>query len=320
MDTGKSRLGHFFDRAGARRVSRSLIGAGMACLVGFLPLWSQACTLNDWSRIQDGSGNLTVGTPLHFEADCGLEVALSGQPAYVEDQSPGLLSDPVTRYVARFYLLPDRIAIANGDTLTLFAGYTNSRSTPLFELLLVRLSGEHRLRLVAYADNGAKYTTLGHEMKLIDGWRALELEWLAAVSASLSDGGLKLRVDGVAGQGGQLLSGLDNDAYPLDYVQLGMVAGSAGASGGELALDAFVSQRGGSPGVINKPCSGDAVVVDHHTFLPGSTSCEANLALSTNGYVTVDSGADVVFSGTSISLKPGFSAARGSQFRAMPNP
>ena len=67
-------------------------------------------------------------------------------------------------------------------------------------------------------------------------------DWLAAASYTVNDGALRLRVDGVQGQGGQGLAGLDSDAYPLDYVQLGMVEGSSGASGGKLALDALVSQ------------------------------------------------------------------------------
>lgn len=305
-----------------RSVVRYLAGMGAAGLT-LLSVSATAigCSTSEWSAVVDPGSNLLPTHNFHFEADCGLGVTAGGSnPAYVEDQTPSDLASAVKRYIARFYLLLDPLTLGSSSDIVLFAGYTDSRSTPLFEVRLVLISGQNRLRLVAYQDDGSSRSTTGNELVVLDGWRAVAVDWAAAVAPGNNDGYLKILVDGVQGSGAQLLSGLDTDTLKVDYVQLGKVRGTFTGVNGVFAVDAFVSQRIGTPGIVLKSCSGDSVVVDNHTFLPGTTQCTANFQLSTAGYVTVDGGADVSFTAQSVRLLPGFIASKGSQFHALPVP
>lgn len=297
---------------------RAYVQAMLALLCGIgLSASVMACDTLDWNSDVDAGGNFNSSLNPSLESDCGLEVDVDGvNPAYVVDNSPGLLtSPPVTQYLARFYMAQDDLALGADDELILFGGYDNA-SSPVFQLVLVEDSGHRKIKLIAYDNSGNPVSSMDNEVILPYGWRAVQVEWKAASGPGSADGFFSLKLDGVAAVGMQNLTGLSNETFVLDTVRLGVVNGdSLLTSSGNVKFDAFVSYRDGDGGLIDKNCSGNKVLLEHITFLPGSKTCVATTSLSTGAVLTIDGGADVTMISPELRLQAGFSVPSGGTFR-----
>lgn len=278
-----------------------------------------ACDTAEWDAVTDAGGNLNPTVNASLESACGLEVMLdNAYPAYVEDKTPGTLTAPtVTQYLARFYFAHNDLVLGAGEELVLFGGYSLADNS-LFQVVLLEDNGASKIKLVAFGNAGVQVSSMDHEVVLPDGWRALEVEWKAATGVGSRDGFMNLKVDGVAAVGLQNLTGLNNDTHVLHSVRLGVLNGGVlPASSGNVKFDAFVSYRDGDGGILDKNCSGNAVQLEHITFLPGSKTCVATSSLNTGALLTVDGGADVTMISPAVNLQPGFSIPSGATFRTI---
>ena len=272
---------------------------------------AQACTTDAWSAVDDPNSVLAATSAARFDGGCGLRLQLDGiDTGYVADATPGTLAPPVVGYVARFYLYVGDSTMAESDTVTLLRG-TDDGGNPLFGLEVFAHGGVLRTRLFAFSDGGIPIDTGNNGMTLNPGWRSLELNWRAASAAGALDGEMTLALDGVAGLGNQILSGLDNETQVVDTVHVGVLSNGPGASGW-FDIDAFMSKRSGYIGVVTKSCSGTDVVLDNATFLAGPTNCSATGTLELGHRVTVDEGANLDLSAQTIYLESGFTVRQGA--------
>jgi arylsulfatase A-like enzyme len=187
-------------------------------------------TLRAGETIALGEG-LSVASDVVFEAE--IDSGLSPF-AWVEDVSPAA----ETGYSARFFLRLDDLALADGDRLDLFNGYSRA-GIPEF-LLTLRRDGvleRNLLELTARRnDGGLTVTPPGDEIVLPNGWIEIEVEW----TAGYGDGHLWVSIDG-GGFGG--LSALENFDSRVDSVRWGAIAGAIESSSGRMQMDDFRSGR-----------------------------------------------------------------------------
>lgn len=289
-----------------------LLGLG-----GYSAAWGD-CSTDGWSNVVDDGDNISPTVDASLESDCGLIIDINQvHAAYVVDKTPGTLTvEPVSQYVARFYLAQNHLLLGVDEELVVFEGL-DAFSLPIFDLIVRDENGVRKLKLLAYENGGAAKTNMGSELTLANGWRAVQLEW----KAGAGDGYLKLKVDGVAAADEFNLAKLSNDSYTLSEVRLGVVNAKpestlAGTSG-SLLLDAFASYRQGDAGLIDKNCSGDAVPLQHITFLPGRRTCVASTSISTGALVTIDSGSDVTMISPQIQLQSSFAVPLGGTLRVV---
>ena len=187
------------------------------------------------------AGSLDPTATAKYVGSYGLEVVVDGtSPAYVEDDSP--TAEPA--YSVRFYVRLTDLDMANGDEFELFTAATAAES-PVLRLSIFHDGSAPRLRVSALSDGGAE-TSVVAEALLVDGWRAVALDWRASSAAGANDGRLDLWIDGVAQTG---LAGLDSDTLRVDHVRWGAVGGIDAGTEGSLQLDEFESRRGGYIGL-----------------------------------------------------------------------
>ena len=187
------------------------------------------------------AGTLSVTNGAKYVGSYGLEIVVSDQsPTYVQDNTPA----DEARYRARFYVRSDHATMAAGDEFELFTAYA-ADDTPVLRLTVYFDGTDRRLRFVAREDGGAD-TSPGAGLVLVDGWRAVEIDWQASSAPGANDGFLDLWLEGHPQTG---LSALDNDTLSVHHVQWGAVAGLDAGTGGSLFLDAFESRRAGYIGL-----------------------------------------------------------------------
>lgn len=262
------------------------------CLLLALTGQSTACTTDAWSL---AAGSMSADKLARFDGNCGLRVDLSGtEPAWVEDSTLGSLSTPVTEYVARFYTMTGDTVLSDGEALTLLSA-VDSVDGDLFGVELVGTSGGNILQI--YAHNGTALEFGATTVAMPKGWRALEIQW-SSISGNASFG-----IDGVEHL--ISISGLNNTGQQIAKVMLGAVAGNTPGVSGTVDLDAFVSRRSDTTGLVDKNCSGSIVNVDNITFLPGTKNCEALTSLSFGERVVFDSGSRVNVSAPVVVLTRG---------------
>lgn len=181
------------------------------------------------------AGTLNVNNGARYVGDYGLEVVLDdSNPAYVQDDTP--VDEP--RYRVRFYVRLTSTAMAATDEFDLFTAFA-SDDTPVFRLTVYFDGTDHILRFTAREDGGGD-TSFTSGVVLVDGWRAVEVDWQAASSSGANDGILDLWIDGASQTG---LSSLDNDTRSVDYVRWGAVDAIDVGTSGSFDLDEFESVR-----------------------------------------------------------------------------
>lgn len=181
------------------------------------------------------AGTLNVINGARYVGAYGLEVVVDDtNPAYVQDDTS--FDEP--RYRVRFYVRLTSMTMASVDEFDLFTAFA-SDDTPVFRLTAYYDGTDHKLRFTAREDGGGD-TSFTSGVVLVDGWRAVEVDWQAASTSGANDGILDLWIDGASQTG---LSNLDNDTMSVDYVRWGAVDGIDGGTSGSFDLDEFESVR-----------------------------------------------------------------------------
>ncbi|MDY7095463.1 MAG: hypothetical protein SX243_21005, partial [Acidobacteriota bacterium] len=76
---------------------------------------------------------------------------------------------------------------------------------------------------------------------LADDWSVLEIAWRRSSAPGAADGLLRLSIDGVLQEE---VTGIDNDLWPTDWVQWGIVGGVEPGTDGSVFFDDFSSWGG----------------------------------------------------------------------------
>ena len=285
--------------------------ANFLLLVGIgINSMSQACTLDNWSAVQDTAGNLSTAWSARYTGSCGLITQLNGtSAAFVEDNSPGLIAPAVDQYRARFYLYVDSVQMDVSDSITIFSG-TASNYSPLFNLKLTNDSVNSYLDLEVYDDLGAVTNPSGTTI-LRKGWRAIEVAWAASGSAGSNNGSVSLLVDNEIKQS---IASIDNDTHRVGAIRIGGVSGNTDTVSGRIDFDAFNSQRTTNIGLISKNCASSqaSLSIENTTFLSGSTDCIATSNVQLGYRTTIDSGTNISIRAPSVSLTSGVSILSGA--------
>jgi hypothetical protein len=195
----------------------------------------EASDLSAWSS--------TTGKGLSLTADAsmagkqGLLVTVAGRsPSFVTADS----AKAERRYRARFYFNPNSISMPNGSTHSIFVGSSRT-STRVARVLRVELgvaTNQYRVR-AALVDDGSAW--LNTAWSVVDNAaHPIEVDWQAATSPAAHDGHLTLWIDDVERAS---LTGVANDRWWIDRIQLGAVEGVDGATRGTYYFDAFESRR-----------------------------------------------------------------------------
>ncbi|MCX7853723.1 MAG: hypothetical protein N2383_13225, partial [Caldilineales bacterium] len=190
-------------------------------------------TLAAWSSAVTDGGNLAVTTAAALVGSRGLQATVNdNNPLYVRDTRPAA----ETRYRARFHFHPNGIAMAVGDSHTLFAG--RQGSTEVFRLLFRRASTGYQVR-GQIRDDATTYLATNW-YTIANAAQVIELRWQASTGVGANNGSLQLWVNGVLRQ---TLSGVDNDTRRVDDVRLGPQAGIDTGTRGVMYFDGFESWR-----------------------------------------------------------------------------
>ncbi len=205
-----------------------------------------ACSTAAWSRVENVESTLFARPESRCTGGCGLLIKLNGtEPAYVEDNTPGILTDDVTSYYVRFHIDTTWLNMQEGQRITVFSSYDSGLS-PVFGLQIAKVNGEKYARIFAYSDNGSQDAMRTSASKLSDGWHTIELMWKAATATGANNGSLSMALDDVDGT--LTINGIDNDTKVIDISRLGVTGGNDANVTGSLHLDAFTSQRTAATG------------------------------------------------------------------------
>jgi hypothetical protein len=190
-------------------------------------------TLGAWSgAVTDGS-DLAVTTAAALVGARGLQATVNdNNPLYVYDTRPA----NETHYRARFRFHPNGIAMADGDTHTLFAA--RQGNAEVFRLLFRRKGSNYQFRGQVRTDGSTWSATAWYT--IANAAQVIEIEWQAATTPGANNGALRLWLNGTLRQ---TLSGIDNDTRRVDEVRLGPQAGIDNGTRGVMYLDHFESWR-----------------------------------------------------------------------------
>jgi hypothetical protein len=187
-------------------------------------------TLAAWSGVEDAEGDLSViGGALAALID-------NNTPMWVRDDTPA----NEVRYRARFYLTPNSIPMASGNTFSILAvrsGDVNA-GVDVARIDFRRKSTLYEVRAFIRNDAG-KYTGTSW-YAIPNGPTSLEIDWQASTSATAKNGSLGFWIGGVLRQ---TLSRIDNDTLRVDSVRLGPLSAIPSATRGTVYFDGFVSRR-----------------------------------------------------------------------------
>ena len=195
------------------------------------------------SRITDGD-DLGVLPAAAMSGQFGMKATIDdNSPIYVVDDRP----TAEKRYRVRFYLNPNNIAMAKGNTHVIFYGYSNSPKASFAALRLefAYNSGNYQIRASVRHDSTTWKTSSWYS--IVKGPNSIEMDWNAASAPGANNGSLALWLNGV--QRANLVK-VDNDQQGIDFVQFGSVADIDTATRGTYYFDAFESQRQGYIGSL----------------------------------------------------------------------
>jgi len=186
-----------------------------------------------WSTNSNGGGDLSVSPAAALVGSQGMQALINDTTAmYAEDRTPN--AEP--RYRARFYFDPNSISMANGDTHTIFYGF--SGSTSMLRIDFRWNSGVYQLQMRAL-DDGTVWSNTPW-FTISDGPHVLEFDWQAATAVGANNGNLVFWLDGVQQS---VVTGIDNDTRRMDTVRVGVVTGLDTGTLGTEFFDAFESRR-----------------------------------------------------------------------------
>jgi hypothetical protein len=181
---------------------------------------------------------LDVTPEARWAGDFGLAVVLDdATAAYLETSTP----HHETRYVVRFHLNADALALGAAGSVTVFQALS-SPPTPILTVRLQSDGGAGRQIVCTVATGLADAST--PPVGIGPGWHALDLDWRAAAGPGTNDGALSVRLDGTTAAA---LAALDNDQSTIALARWGAVEIGSSTTGA-LWLDDFASRRSGPIG------------------------------------------------------------------------
>lgn len=260
----------------------------------------ESADLTAWDSVNTGGGNLSVNSSAAAIGGYGLQATASGTTSmHVTDYSP--LGEK--QYHTRFYFNPSNFNLTPEDRVGIFSAYGGNTAFRVF----LRYSGGTYWIQQDYQTDNLTYVG-GVYRPLTAGWQALEFDWRAASAPGANDGSLSMSTNGVVVE---TLSGIDNDTYTVETVQMGLVASVDAGMSGSLYFDGFVSQRAGIIGLDpNGPTLSDPIAPPDLAFSDdfesgdlskwsGAVTNNGNLAVSTEAADQGLYGLKVNISGTS---------------------
>ena len=191
-----------------------------------------------WSAQSQAGGTLSVCGPAALAGTSfGLQGTITGSGAlFVQDDSPR----DEDRYRARFDLDPDTFdpgEAGGAHRARVFVAFAANPDRRLLSLVLRRRDGAYSLLGRARRADGTQ-ADLG-PLPLTAAPHRIEVEWRRASSPGVSDGALRVWLDGsLAGE----VAGVPTPDAGVEFVRLGALGVKAGA-GGALAWDEFDSRR-----------------------------------------------------------------------------
>jgi len=196
-----------------------------------------AGSFSRWSSSAADGGDLSVsGAAAMAGTAAGLQALVDDTNAiYVQDDRP----NAENRYRARFYFDPNGFDPGEASLhfrMRIFIGFDAS-GVRLVTLVLKRQAGVYSVEGRARRNDGTRADT--GFFTISDGPHFLELDWRRATAPGASDGSLELWIDNTSVS---TLTGIDNDASPVDFVRMGAIAVKTGAAG-TLYYDQFESRR-----------------------------------------------------------------------------
>jgi hypothetical protein len=154
---------------------------------------------------------------------------------YVQDDTPAAES----RYRARFYFDPNGFDPGEGSShfrVRILIAQDPS-SLRVITIVLKRQGGLYSVEGRARLNDGTRVDT--GFFGITNAPHFVEFDWQRATGPGTSDGYLALLIDSVTVS---VLTGLDNDLSPVDFVRMGAIAVKTGAAG-TLYFDQFESRR-----------------------------------------------------------------------------
>jgi hypothetical protein len=164
-------------------------------------------------------------------------------------------------YRVRFFVNLSRLNLASHSEFDLFAAYSGTDPLPsaaatgnaVLRAVVYELpDGTKSLEVYTRNDSGEVQHPFSPE--LVNGWRAIEIQWSAATASGANNGFVTFWVDGVAQPS---LTGIDSDAQVINYARWGAVTGVStstappGAGVNTFKIDDFTSQRADYIGLVN---------------------------------------------------------------------
>lgn len=171
----------------------------------------------------------------------GMRVGFDGGTgnAFVQDNSPN--AEKI--YYAQFKLRNDSLVLADGQTHQVFRARQGG-SAPVIRVQYTNPAGaENRTTMQVFAalDGGAFTPRIG---SFVQSQHRVTIEWKAATAPGANNGYIRL-YKGTTFVGE--FTGLDNDTFAIDDVQLGAFAGVDATTSGFADFDDFISTRTAIP-------------------------------------------------------------------------
>ena len=193
--------------------------------------------LTRWSSAATDGGNLSVsGVAAMAGTAAGLQAIVNDTNAhYVEDDTPGSES----RYRARFYFDPNGFDPGEASShfrVRIFLAQDSS-NLRVITIVLKRQGGQYSIEGRARLNDGTRVDTAFFD--ITNAPHFIEFDWQRATGPGTLDGYLALLIDNVTVS---VLTSLDNDQTPVDFVRMGALSIKTGAAG-TLFFDQFESRR-----------------------------------------------------------------------------
>lgn len=191
-----------------------------------------------WSSTVIDGGDLSVSVAAALVGSYGMAALLDdNNPIYVQDDTP----TSETRYRCRFYFDPNGITMASADSHFLLFAYKTGGATAYLLQFRYDIGVGYQIRLGVQNDTPAyQYTTY---TVITDAPHYIEVDWKASSAPGANDGFGYIWIDGANEKS---VTGIDNDTYAVDYIQLGAVTSIDTGTRGTYYFDAFASNDDGS--------------------------------------------------------------------------
>ncbi|MEK7784038.1 MAG: WD40 repeat domain-containing protein, partial [Chloroflexota bacterium] len=198
--------------------------------------------LSAWSSSVTDLGDLSVTPAAKLVGNYGMQAVIDDNTSilrqaqdkfYVRDDTPASES----RYRTRFHFDPNSIAMADGDLHAILEA-NSSTQLAYFINFKFNTSLGYQVKLKVHKDDLTYVETAYYVIG--DAPHVVEVEWIAATAAGANDGTATLWIDGVQKE---TLSGIDNDTYRVESVDLGAASGVDTGTRGTYYFDSFASNR-----------------------------------------------------------------------------